>query len=171
MPTLRRSSRSRQSSDDCGSALVEMAVSAAILMSAIFGIIMLSIAVYSYCYVSYAAREASRYAIVRGYEQTTTFGNADCISPGYANCVAQSSDIQAYVRNVTFPGIDSSKVAVTTSWLTSTGAACVAIPANKCKIAGNIVRTVATYSYGLNIPFSVSRSLSMSSTSQMVISF
>ncbi|MGA8089648.1 MAG: TadE family protein [Terracidiphilus sp.] len=48
------------------SAIVEMAVVRSLLFVVLFGIIELSLAMYTYNYVSDAAREATRYAIVRG---------------------------------------------------------------------------------------------------------
>lgn len=150
-----------------GSVLVETALTSIILLTVVFGIMRISLGVYSYFFVSNAAREATRYAIVRG----ATLGS-DCTAPGYATCIAQggsnTGDIKTYVTGLGFPGINPANVTVNTTWLTATGGACGT--ADSCKISGNQVRVTVTYDYPLSIPFVSSRTLSMTSTSQMVIS-
>jgi Flp pilus assembly protein TadG len=149
---------------ETGASLVEMALSVSILLTVVFGIIFLSLALYSYFYISNAAREATRYAIVRGSDQP-----GDCTSPGYANCRAQSADIQSYVQGLGFPGINSNNLTVTTNWLTSSGAACS--PTDNCNSPGDLVQSKVTYTYPLTIPGVKQSTLTMSSTSQMVISY
>ena len=52
--------------NDAGGAIVEMALSSAILFAMFFGVFELSFASYTYHYVAAAAREGARFAIVRG---------------------------------------------------------------------------------------------------------
>ena len=61
-----------------GGSLVEMALSCLILIPVVFGIIQLSIALYCYHYAADAAREATRWAIVRGSTCTLIFGKGYC---------------------------------------------------------------------------------------------
>jgi Flp pilus assembly protein TadG len=149
--------------DEEGTAMFEFAWSASLLLSTIFGIMAISIALYSYTYVSDVTREATRYAIVRGNTFTT-----DCVTPGFATCTAQPADILAYIKGLGFPGINTSNVSASTTWLTSAGAACGT--ADTCKSPGNLVQVKVTYTYPLSIPFVSKRTLSLTSTSQMVIS-
>jgi Flp pilus assembly protein TadG len=58
-----------------GSALVEFALSSVVLFMTLFGLMASCTALYSYLFVAEAAREASRYAIVRGDSCT---GLSDC---------------------------------------------------------------------------------------------
>ena len=160
---LRKLRGSRYHRED-GSAPLEMALSATILISLVFAIMTVCQAAYSYFYISNAAREATRYAIVRGNDQT-----GDCTSPGYANCIAQTGDIQTYVRNLGFPGIVPSNLAVATTWLKSNGTACGTT--DTCKASGNLVQSTTTYTYTLTIPFFPAKTLSMTSKSQMVVSY
>jgi Flp pilus assembly protein TadG len=51
---------------DEGSNVVKMAVVSPVLFAMLFGIVEISLALYTYNYVSDAAREGTRYAIVRG---------------------------------------------------------------------------------------------------------
>ena len=156
-------SRLARARSEEGATLVEIALSMTILLSTVFGIMILSLALYSYFYVSNAAREATRYAIVRGNSATT-----DCASPGTATCIAQGGDIQTYTRNLGFPGIIPNNLSVATTWLTNVGAACGTL--DSCKTPGNRVQSTVTYSYVMSIPFVPTQTLSMTSTSQMVIS-
>ena len=52
--------------DERGSSMVEFALGASLLFMVVFGIIAMALALYTYNVVSEAAREATRYAIVRG---------------------------------------------------------------------------------------------------------
>ena len=141
---------------------MEFALSLTILLTVVFGIMGTSVALYSYFFVSEAAREGTRYAIVRGDSLTT-----DCAAPTSATCIAQGADIQTYIRNLNFPGINTSNVAVTTTWLTSTGGACGT--ADSCKVPGNQVQVSVQYTYPYSIPFVPTQSLNLTSKSQMVI--
>src|SRR5215831_6899454 len=92
-----------------GQTLVEVAVSFSALMIMILGVIEGGWLVYTYHYLSYAARQGSRYAVVRG--------SACDSSNGMDNCPNATSDqIQTYVRSVHFPGIDPNQVGVTATW-------------------------------------------------------
>jgi Flp pilus assembly protein TadG len=130
---------------ESGSAIVEFAMASIILFTLIIGVMMICFALYSYNVVSEAAREATRYAIVRG-SACTSF--PDCNS---------KLDIQAYVNTLQFPGIKPSLTAAA-SW------------PNGNNNPGSPVQVTVTYTFPLSIPFVSSRSLAMSSTSQMVIS-
>lgn len=142
-----------------GSALVETALSAVLLLTVIFGCFEISLAFYSYHFVSEAAREATRYAIVRG-SSCSGFSSA---------CPASANDIQSFVRNLNFPGIDPNNLAVTTTWSpTSAGGSCA--PSAACDNPGNQVQVTVTYSLPLRIPFVPSQLLNLTSTSEMVIS-
>lgn len=147
---------------DSGQALIEMAITITALATVLFGIMSIGIAVYSYFLVSYSAREATRYAMVRGNTFTT-----DCSSPGYANCIAQNGDIQTYVRDLGFPAITIRNLTTTSTWITSLGSSCGT--ADTCKTPGNFVHVTVSYSLPLAIPFMPSRTLSLASSAQMVM--
>jgi Flp pilus assembly protein TadG len=148
--------------DEKGANLIEFALSASVLFSVLFGIIAVSLAVNSYFFISEAAREATRYAIVRGDTLTT-----DCTSPGYATCIAQPADIQTYVRGLGFPGIDVNNLTVSTTWLTAAGGSCGT--SDNCKVPGNQVQVKVSYPFPLWVPFVPKSTINMASTSRMVI--
>jgi Flp pilus assembly protein TadG len=140
-------------SSEEGANLVESALSMAILLSMILGIMEICLALYSYNYVAEAARVGARYAIVRG---------SSC--PG---CIATSDNIQTYVRGLAYPGINNATV--TAAW-PDTGSSCTpsSLP---CNNPGNNVRVTVTYPFNLNIPFISSTTINMTSTSKMIISY
>ena len=159
---LRRLLRSNSSADS-GGVLVEFAISASALLLLEIALFHLCICIYSYCFVSEAAREATRYAMVRGLTL-----NTDCTTPGFANCIAQNNDIQAYLRNLSLPGIVPDNLTTQTTWITSAGATCGTD--DSCKAPGNFVKINVYYSYPYLQPFSSrSQTLTMSSQSQVVI--
>jgi Flp pilus assembly protein TadG len=144
-----------------------MALSSIILLTMLFGILEMSLALYSYHYISEAAREGSRYAIVRG---STSCQN----TPNLTNCGATAAQIQTYVMTLGFPGINSTQyMTVTTTWLNAsatqptTWSTCTS---GTCNAPGNAVKVTVYYAFPLKIPFLPATTLNMSSTSQMVIS-
>ena len=146
-----------------------MALTCGILMTMLIGLLETTLAVYSYHYVSDAAREATRWAVVRG---------ANCT--GLAGCDASNSDIQTYVQNLGYPGIQTANLTTTTTWYTATMntgvtpntvvlTSCGTSPGG-CNYPGNQVKVQVTYNMPLNIPFVPATTVAMTSTSAMVIS-
>ncbi len=150
--------------DDRGSSILETALSMVIFLTFVFGVIEVGFALYSYHFISEAAREGTSYAIVRG----SSLG-MNCTAPGPPTCVAQSSDIQAYVKNLGFPGINPGNMTVTPSWSAyPAGGACT--PSTACNNPGNLVKVTVQYNFPLTVPFVPAHTYSMSSTAAMVIS-
>ncbi len=172
-----------------GTTLVEMAFASAILLSSLFGVIAISLALYVYNYVSDAAREATRYAIVRGPDScviASTF--PDCnLNP---TKITSSTDptknpLLNYVYNMGYPGLDPSKLTATVNYYAAsttavgsgpTGYSQTSWSTTACTVAtcnnrGNAVQVTVTYPFPLSIPFWRSTIVNISSTSQMVISY
>ncbi len=140
-----------------GSSLVEQALVLATLLAVMFGIIDFGRALYTYHFVSEAARDATRWASVRG---STCVG----LSGG---CPAGTADVQTFVSNVSGMGLDPAKITTTTTWPIK--------PYSSPKCAGNnnnpgcIVQVQVNYAFQFILPFLPSAAFTMSSTSQMVI--
>jgi len=134
---------------EMGSSIVEFALASVILFTLVFGVIAICLALYSYNVTAEAAREATRYAIVRG---------SACNS--FPDCKVTSDQIQTYVRGLGFPGINPSSLTLTAtaSW------------PNGNNDPGNPVQVTVNYTFPLVIPFVPTRTLTMTSTSAMVIS-
>jgi Flp pilus assembly protein TadG len=152
-----------------GAELVETALTFSILMMLLIGLIQVTLAVYAFHYVSFAARDATRWAIVRGSNCT-----------GLADCGASNTEIKAHVQNLGYPGIDSANIDTTTTWYTQTWdtgvtpntavlTLCGTAPAG-CNYPFNQVKVVVTYTLSLNIPFVPSATVPITSTSAMMIS-
>ncbi len=133
----------------------------------LFAVFDFSIAFYTYHYVSDAAREGTRYAIVRGsqcssYSKTTP-------------CPATADEIASYVKGLEYPGIDATNMTVSTSWLSQSGPSgsgntWSACGSGTCNKPGNQVKVTITYQFPLDIPLWAQRTLSIGSSSAMVIS-
>ena len=138
--------------DEQGASLVEFGLCSSILFMTLFGIFALCGAMYSYIFVTEAARDASRYALVRGSACT-----------GFTDCGITSAQINTYVKSMGHPGINTSNVAATAVWSGNNS------PANA---PGNVVTVTVTYNFPMAIPFwpKSGSTIHLSSTSQMAIS-
>jgi Flp pilus assembly protein TadG len=123
-----------------GQSMVEFSIIAASALMLIFGMMNCAIGVYDYNFVSYAAREATRYAAVRG----SSSGSA-----------ASTTDISNFVIAQS-KGLNGSKITVSTSWS----------PDNS---PGSTVRVQVSYPFTVTIPFINGNTLNFSSTSQLII--
>ena len=144
-----------------GATLIEAAVGLVIILALFIGLLEICLALYASHFVADAAREASRYAIVRGSMSCSS-------SPNLTNCDATSDEIETWVRSLRYPGIDPRQLSVTTTW-PSSGSDCYP-SASPCNNPGNLVKVVVTYAFPLNIPFWRSATIHLSSGSEMVIS-
>lgn len=146
-----------------GGTLVEMALCSSILLSMLLGIMQLSLALYCYHYASDAAREATRWAIVRGSTSCTN-------TPNLTDCNATAAQVQSYVQSLGLPY--SGGLTATTKWCLAsatkptTWATCSATTANT---PHNEVQVQVQYTFPLGVPFVSVGNLTVSSTSQMVI--
>ena len=155
---LKASSRRHARRGEQGATVVEMVLSMIVLLTILFGLIEICLALYTYHYVSDAAREGTRYAIVHG---------STCSVSGIS-CTATSGQIQSYIQNLGYPGINPSNMTVTTTWSAyPAGGTC---NASGCNGPGDLVTVMAQYSFNLAIPFISSSALNLTSTSSMVIS-
>lgn len=148
-------------SSEEGATLVEAAVGLVIILALFIGLLEICLALYASHFVADAAREASRYAIVRGSMSCST-------SPNLSNCDATSDEIQTWVRGLGYPGINPEQLTVTTSW-PSTGSDCYP-STSPCNNPGNLVKVDVTYAFPLDIPFWKKATINLSSASEMVIS-
>ena len=158
----------RGACNDSGATIVEFALSATILFMVLFGLIEMCLAFYTYNFVSNAARAAARYAIVRGSTSCTN-------TPNLTNCNATSAEISSYVNSLGDPGLSSSNLTVTASWLTATSSGnpatttWSACSTGVCNAPGNVVKVVTTYAFPLGIPYVPLSTLDLTGTSEMVI--
>ena len=142
-----------------GQALFEILVSLIVFITMLLAVIQMGLAAYSYHFISEAAREGARWAMVRG-SACTSFTTA---------CPAAATDIQNYVTGLGYPGITASAMTVTASWCgptSSTPPAC----STGTNAPGQIVRVAVQYKFPVGIPFVPTSTITMNAMSQMVIS-
>jgi Flp pilus assembly protein TadG len=143
---VQANSTARSACRERGSAVVEFAAALTVLFMFLFAIMDLSRALYSYHFIADAAREGTRYAMVRG-SQCTSYTTA---------CPASATDIQTYLKNVP-AGINPSSMTVTTTWT----------PNNQ---PGSVVQVQVQYSFQPIFPLIPKGALVMASSSKVVIS-
>jgi Flp pilus assembly protein TadG len=138
-------------SGEQGSTIIETAVSITVLLTMIIGVMVGGLMVYTYHYLSYAARVGSRYAMVRGSACDNSNRMPDCPN-------VTSAQVQAYVKSVQYMGINPTLMTVTAAW------------PNGTKKPGDLVNVTVQYSFPFSVPFIPSRTVTMNSSSQAVIS-
>jgi Flp pilus assembly protein TadG len=163
----------RRLKEDSGSGLVEYGVVFVLFMTMILGIMDFGRVLYSYHFLSNVTREATRWAAVNGY---TCVNDNSCDGQGYMNNgpVTQPA-VQTYVKNHTPPGINANQITTTVTWPVNTDSPAI------CSTAVGGVGPIpnwpgctvqVTSSYTFNFMFSWIRktSMTLSSTSEMIIS-
>jgi TadE-like protein len=163
----RLSSRLPRKSRERGSALLEYAFAMVVTFVLIFGMIDFALALYSYHFVSEAAREATRFASVRGHY----------CSPDATPCQAQPDDIIDFVMGIVPAGINPAQVTVPTPTWTNPNNLPVCNTFQH--YPGCAVQVEVDYDFKFLFPVNFynlspvkfgANTIHMSSTSQMIIS-
>jgi Flp pilus assembly protein TadG len=151
--------------DEEGNTLLEFALSCIVLLLLIFGILDCSRALYTDHYVASAARDGTRYAMVRG----SSWNGAACTTATTASCTAVSADVTNFVKSVTPSGLLKNSLAVATTWTgkTATGAACVT--GGAVNLPGCVVQVKVSYFFNFAVPILPKGTLLLTSTSSMPI--
>jgi Flp pilus assembly protein TadG len=141
-----------------GSVTLEFVIMAMCFLTILFGLLDFGRALYTYNYVSYAVRDAARFAVVRG-KSCTSFAT-DCPTN------IDGSGVTNYLKTVTLPpAINPNNLTVTATW-PGGNPGCTG-PVNS---PGCVVKVNVKYNFSFIIPFIPKITSLMSSTSQMVIS-
>jgi Flp pilus assembly protein TadG len=184
-PDRRRSER--------GASLVEYAFVVILSLTVIFGISAFGHALYVYHHINNAAKEATRYAAVRGYTcNVTPAGQSSCTATNSASGIAgptTAADVEAYVASITPPSIDSTQFTYSICGVSGSAAcassgpavctATVGTQAAESNYPGCTVSVQVAYVYSFIFPLLPSittttspcttAGLCMSSASQMII--
>lgn len=120
--------------------MVEAALNLGVVLTLLMGIIYFGLAAWTYNLMAHAAREGTRYAIVRGRSNKPP---------------ATAQDVSKIVRAQAV-GMDLSKLTVNVSW----------IPNN---IPGGRVKVVVSYGFSFLLPFVPQNVLTLKSTSEMMV--
>lgn len=169
----------RRARAENGGTLVETAFTLLVLLASVVGVIEMSWAMYSYHYIADAAREGTRYAIVRGADWPSS-----CSSYTASGCNASPANIQAFVANLGIGpiGINPSNASnyIFVCYNPSSTAACTTSSTSNVPAAensagnGNVVQVTITYPFSFGIPSFgnpgvLSYTYNLTSSSQMVI--
>jgi Flp pilus assembly protein TadG len=151
-----------------GGTLVEFALVLVLFLTVLFGIMEFSRFMYTYHFVSNAAREATRYAVVRGstWKATSCGGVTSTLC-----CDAAGTDVTDFVTSITPPGITSDSLTVTTTWpgTAPSGAKGKCTTTNGVNSPGCLVEVEVSYPFTFILPFISKSTFTLESTSEMVI--
>ena len=151
-----------------GEEMIEFAIVAVVLFTCIFAIINCSLLLYTYHFAAYAAREATRYAMVRG----STWGSTSCATTATFSCNATAANVASYVQSIVPPAISSgTPLSVTTTWPGTelAGSATTCTTSNGNNSPGCMVMVQVSYSFNYVLPFLPASALTLRSTSEVVI--
>jgi Flp pilus assembly protein TadG len=170
----RRAQRSGTLRKQAGAALVEYAFVGMIFLTLIFGIGAFGHALFAYHFVNEVAKEATRYAAVRG---ANCANDSSCAASNSASGVAgptSQSDVTAFVKSLAPQSIDPSKLTVTATWpgpaspqiCTSAVNGVGPWPSNS---PGCTVQVQVQYTYTMIFPLISNSPINLASTSEMLI--
>jgi Flp pilus assembly protein TadG len=151
--------------DESGSMLLESAVSLTVFLAVAFGIMDCSRALYVQQFVGSAAKQASRYAMVRG----ASWSGRSCGTTSATSCTASSSNVQAFVMSLAPPGVGLSNLTVNVQWpgTMMSGTSCTAW--GSANSPGCMVKVQVQYPFSFVLPFLPSNLMQFSATSAGVI--
>jgi Flp pilus assembly protein TadG len=163
-----------------GANLVEYGLVVSMFLLLLFGIGGFGHAIYVYHQLNNAAKEATRYAAVRG---STCSNDNSCLASnsalGTVTGPTTQADVTQFVKNITPTGVDPTKLTVTVCGVSDT-AACPASSPEVCTSAvgtlpatanypGCTVQVQVQYAYNFIFPLIRTTVLNMSSTSDLII--
>jgi Flp pilus assembly protein TadG len=160
--------------EERGSSLVEYALVFLLLMTMILGMIDFSRAIYAYHFIANQARDATRYASVRGYTcgAPAQGGDNTCTGLGFYSASgvpgpSSAPDIVDFVKNVP-NGIDPSKLTTTVDWpiQAASPTVCTTISSN---YPGCTVRVKVSYVFNFSSTFVSKTALTLTTTSEAII--
>lgn len=147
-----------------GASLIEFAVTAIVVLSMIFGIMDFARAMYVYHFMSYAAEEGTRYAIVRGARWSGT----SCTTPTTYACQATSANVTTFIQSIAPPGVSASSITVTTTWPGQTVSGS-ATGCSTAQSAGCLVQVKVSMPFNFILPFLPKSAFTFSGTSEKII--
>jgi Flp pilus assembly protein TadG len=134
--------------NDDGSTLIEFSATLSVLMTFVYVLMQISMLLYTYGMISECAREASRYASVRG---------STCQTSSSTSCTATTTSVSSYATGRGFPNLGGSVLSATTTYPDGNEA------------PGSRVRVQITYPYSVSLPLVQKRTISLEVASEMYI--
>lgn len=155
-------------SDEDGSALVEFSASGILVTMLLLGVMDTARALYIDNFVANGAREAARYAMLRG----VTWNGASCSNPQTRQCVATADNVASYLQSVAPPGVSTSPayLTVSTTWPGTTPSGVSCSSTRVYNTPGCVVRVNVSYSFAYVFPFMPRGAIRLASSSAVAIS-
>lgn len=138
---------------------MEYALVIVVFLTIVFGIVDFGRAVFTYHYLSAAARDATRWAAVNGY---TCSDDGSCTYPNGA----ATTDIQNFVSNNAPSGIAPSRLTTTVTYANPNS---LAICSSHNNYPGCVVVVQVSYAFNFVAPLVRANDITLQSKSQMVI--
>ena len=133
---------------ESGGSQIEFVLSLTALMTFVFAVMEICMVFYTYGMISESAREATRYAIVRG---------STCLTSSSTSCTASVTTISNYAEGTGLPNIGGGTLNVTTTFPDGNQA------------PGSRVKVEIKYTVSVKVPFVPKNSLALDSSSEMYI--
>ena len=133
---------------ESGGSQIEFVLSLTALMTFVFAVMEICMVFYTYGMISESAREATRYAIVRG---------STCLTSSSTSCTASAATINTYATGRGFPNIGGGTPVATTTFPDGNQA------------PGSRVKVDIKYTVSIKVPFVPKNSLALDSSSEMYI--
>jgi hypothetical protein len=151
--------------DESGSMLLEASVGLVVILAVLCGILEFSRALFVNDFIGIAARQATRYAMVRG----SSWNGVACSQQMSFGCTATGQDVTNFVSSITPNGINNANLRVLVTWpgTTATGAQCSA--PSKTNSPSCMVQVKVTYPFSFMLPALPSNLVTFTTVSQAVI--
>jgi Flp pilus assembly protein TadG len=131
-----------------GGSMIEFVLSFSALMIFVFAIMEMCMLFYSYGMISESARDATRYAIVRG---------STCLTSSSTSCTASAATINSYAKGLGLPNIGGGTLSVNTTFPDGN------------ENPGSRVKVDVQYSVSIKLPFMPHNAIPLDSSSEMYI--
>ena len=133
---------------ESGGSQIEFVLSLTALMTFVLAVMEICMVFYTYGMISESAREATRYAIVRG---------STCLTSSSTSCTASAATINTYATGRGFPNIGGGTPVATTTFPDGNQA------------PGSRVKVDIKYTVSIKVPFIPKNALQLDSSSEMYI--
>jgi Flp pilus assembly protein TadG len=142
--------------EEDGGSMIEFAITISTALTLVFVIMQLCLALYMYGMISETAREATRWAIVRG---------STCVTGSGTSCTTTTTAITTYAKGLGFPNVGGGTLAVTPTYPDTNPVGGAA----NCQAPGCRVKVAVAYTVAISLPFVPRNNISLQSSSEMYI--
>jgi Flp pilus assembly protein TadG len=142
--------------EEDGGSMIEFALTISVALTLVFVIMQLCLALYMYGMIGETAREATRWAIVRG---------STCVTGSGTSCTTTTTAITAYAKGLGFPNVGGGTLTVTPTYPDTNPVGGAA----NCQAPGCRVKVAIAYTVVIAMPFVPKNNISLNTSSEMYI--